>query len=204
MDKREKIIFIGCFLAFLFICLAQTNLSFSKPIFSEKIYADKVSASAQGAFKYLQYSDKPLSGEDFTFETVEGEKHNLKSLKGKTLMVVLWASWCGPCLKELPDLDHLQKILKGDKFEIITINTKILSPSANKVFNKLNIQNLTNYIDKDDYLFSNLSKQGFVFGFPAVFLFDKNLDLITFYNGLLPWGSREGQSFLQSIIKAQE
>ncbi len=58
-------------------------------------------------------------GEDFDyrarFQTFEGEQINLADYKGKTVLINLWASWCGPCRAEMPHLSELYKSLSDRK-----------------------------------------------------------------------------------------
>jgi thiol-disulfide isomerase/thioredoxin len=51
----------------------------------------------------------------FAYEAVNGKKVSLEDLKGKVVYIDVWATWCGPCLQELPYLEKLQETLKGEK-----------------------------------------------------------------------------------------
>lgn len=51
---------------------------------------------------------------DFTTVDINGKKINLSSLKGKLLYVDLWATWCGPCLAEMPKLEALKEKYAND------------------------------------------------------------------------------------------
>ncbi len=61
---------------------------------------------------------------DFTGFTVDGKPSKLSDYvgKGRYVLVDFWASWCGPCKKEIPNLIELQKRFGGDKFTVIGVN----------------------------------------------------------------------------------
>jgi peroxiredoxin len=59
---------------------------------------------------------------DFTLTDLSGTKWNLKSLRGKVVLVNFWATWCPPCRKEMPDLQSLYNRFKDQGFVILAIS----------------------------------------------------------------------------------
>ena len=59
---------------------------------------------------------------DFTIQTPEGEDISMKDFRGKYVLVDFWASWCGPCLREMPNVVKLYKECKGKDFEIFGVS----------------------------------------------------------------------------------
>jgi thiol-disulfide isomerase/thioredoxin len=59
---------------------------------------------------------------DITLDIVDGDKLKLSDLRGRVVVVNFWASWCPPCRREMPSLERLKGLMKGEPFEIVAIN----------------------------------------------------------------------------------
>jgi thiol-disulfide isomerase/thioredoxin len=58
---------------------------------------------------------------DFAFETIDGQNHTLSDFQGRYVLLHFWATWCPPCIKELPDLIDLAE--KQPDIAIIAVST---------------------------------------------------------------------------------
>ena len=69
--------------------------------------------------KDIEVGDIPPS---YIGMAMSGERIELSKMKGKVVVVTFWATWCGPCLKELPVLHEIQKIVSTDKLQVVAVN----------------------------------------------------------------------------------
>jgi peroxiredoxin len=74
------------------------------------------------AMAKLESDDQVRRDADFTLADLEGRKWTLKSLRGSVVIVNFWATWCGPCRKEIPDLDALYQRFKNQGLVILAIS----------------------------------------------------------------------------------
>ena len=58
----------------------------------------------------------------FSLPDLQGRTHSLPDYHGKVILINFWASWCPPCIYEMPELMRLQQQLAGKPFEILAIN----------------------------------------------------------------------------------
>jgi peroxiredoxin len=59
---------------------------------------------------------------DFRLPTSDGRQVSLSDFRGKTVMVHFWATWCPPCVEEMPALDKLNKALAGTDFVMLAVS----------------------------------------------------------------------------------
>jgi thiol-disulfide isomerase/thioredoxin len=97
----------------------------------------------------LDRSHKGEAGPSFGFTDPAGKKVTLAAYKGKPVLLNLWATWCAPCLKEMPTLDRLAA-RKGDALQVIALSQDLGGSDAVKpFFARSGFKALKPWIDSD-------------------------------------------------------
>lgn len=86
---------------------------------------------------------------DFSLKDLKGKTVKLSALKGKVVVIDFWASWCGPCKKELPALDALAKKYAAAKADVVILAINIDSDrkNAEKFLKSAKVSTLTVLLD---------------------------------------------------------
>ena len=71
---------------------------------------------------------------DFTLPSLSGGNVSLRDYRGKWVFVNFWATWCGPCVIEMPMLNKMYHTLKNDTFELLAVNTEDIDPKTVRRF----------------------------------------------------------------------
>ncbi|MEO5347706.1 MAG: TlpA family protein disulfide reductase [Magnetococcus sp. YQC-9] len=69
----------------------------------------------------MPMTNRPL-GKDFELKDSEGRIYKLSNYRGQTVLINFWATWCPPCLKEMPSMERLWKEMGEKGFAILALN----------------------------------------------------------------------------------
>lgn len=134
---------------------------------------------------------------NFTW-TENGSKKSLNDLKGKVVLLNFWATWCGPCKKEMPDLSKISEELKDKNFQMIGLNV-FQQASAPKIedFLKTNPISYTTVDGNEDLVQAFAKASGNdMSAVPTTFILDKNGKIVE-----TVVGGRDKDAFMKLINK---
>ena len=116
--------------------------------------------SAQEQTPAVDTADAGKGLPDREVQDAAGQAVKLASLKGKPLLVNLWATWCVPCVKELPTIDALAK-REGDKLQVLAVSEDLEGARVVQPFlAKRGLASLRPYLDGDNGLMLALKEAG--------------------------------------------
>lgn len=90
------------------------------------------------ASELMTYQGEPLP--DFTLTDMQGNSHTLSDYRGKVVMVNFWATYCGPCIKEMPSMQRLKEKLGDKPFAILAVDMAEEKADVNAFLNKHQIE----------------------------------------------------------------
>jgi peroxiredoxin len=87
---------------------------------------------------YLKYSPQGTGrpAPNFTLPGLDGKMVSLSDYKGHVVLVNIWATWCPPCVDEMPSMEKLYKEFKDENFEILAVSIDALGANAVSPFMK--------------------------------------------------------------------
>ncbi len=65
---------------------------------------------------------EPIPAPGFTLEDMDGEEHALADYRGQVVLLNFWATWCPPCVREMPSMQRLYENLEGEAFSVVAVN----------------------------------------------------------------------------------
>ena len=157
-----------------------------------------------------RFATGPLEGLDFAYagELIEGAEFiapdgsvtSMPALRGKALLVNLWATWCGPCEREMPTLAALQTARGGEAFNVIAISVDAEEDRdhARSELARWSGGVLELYHAPDFKITYDMGARGF----PTSVLYNAKGEEIARYAGELDWSSFEAVALIDAVIAA--
>jgi thiol-disulfide isomerase/thioredoxin len=138
---------------------------------------------------------KPMPA--IAFADGDGRGVSLADMKGKVLLVNLWATWCAPCKVEMPSLNRLAAKLGGPDFAIVPISFDWSGPDKPRAFlAESKLDALPLYIDVRKDLMQKFAAPGL----PLTVLIDREGREVARLAGTAEWDSAEAEALIRQVM----
>ena len=127
---------------------------------------------------------------------VRGVRHKKDSYKGKVTVVNFWATWCPPCVEEIPSLNHLRELMKDEKFELISVNYGEDKQTVQEFMQKVHVD-FPVLLDPD----GKQSAKWNVLVFPSTFVIGPNGKIQYGINAAIHWDNPSIVKKLKELLK---
>ena len=130
-----------------------------------------------------------------SFSDPDGKPVTLAAFKGKPVLVNLWATWCGPCVREMPTLDGIAE-RAGDKLKVLTVSQDREGVDIAPTFAKGGFKHLERYRDPEN-------KLGFAFNtgmLPTTVLYDADGKEVWRVVGAMDWNGPRANTLLAEFL----
>lgn len=139
---------------------------------------------------------EPFIAPGFEASDIDGNPFVLDDMRGRWVFVHFWASWCGPCRKEMPSIDRMREQIHGEAWEVVLVNT---AEDEDTIFTFLAEvgPELPSYRDPDGLITEEWKPRGL----PATYLVDPQGQVRYQALGGRPWDDPVYLEFLREIAQ---
>ncbi len=178
------LIFFAVVLGVSYLFMGQVQLS------------NSLNAIKQGELEKLEVYDPPIAPPAVILEG-RNSSLTLSDLKGQYSLVNIWATWCAPCLEEMPSLMRLQKAKGSDKFQVIIVSIDREGfAKTDPWLERLAIQGLDDYIDPTGRLPLMTESQQL----PTTLIINPGGMLVAKVTDSLEWDGPDAQRLVDTLL----
>jgi len=139
-----------------------------------------------------------------SFNNVEQQQVSLGEYKGKVILLNFWATWCPPCVKEMPTMERLRNHFSDQPFEIVAINAGEQSAAVESFLMDMEMKGtpltFPILLDEKGRSFREFGLKGL----PMTFLFDQQGELIETIGGGADWDTPEKIKKIENILGSEK
>lgn len=157
-----------------------------------------LSSAAESGIEKLVWHEMPQTVPNTPFQNGAGDTVTLSDFNGKLLVVNLWATWCAPCIDEMPTLDKLEAELGGDDFHVIALSQDREGERVARPFIEKNgWSNLELYVSDG----STFGREAKVRGLPTTLIIAPDGTEIARLEGTAEWDSQDFKAVFRDLLE---
>jgi peroxiredoxin len=133
---------------------------------------------------------------NFTLKSAAGENVRLSEYRGQVVLINFWASWCGPCRQEMPELDNIHQKYSGLGFTVFGVNVEQDRAMADKVLRDIPVS--------FPILFDDANRVSELYGvdaMPVTVLVDRRGEIRYMHRGYKPGYEDQYEAQVRALIK---
>jgi thiol-disulfide isomerase/thioredoxin len=148
----------------------------------------------------LKPAKTPSLAPDVSFTDMGGRSYALSNYRGRYVLLNLWASWCGPCVKELPALADLQRAIPAKRLSVVTVDVE---RNAEKVASQFLIAHRASELPAFADPGMKLMAATKTFGLPTTLLIDPQGREIARATGPAAWNAPDAIAWFEALTKTK-
>jgi thiol-disulfide isomerase/thioredoxin len=150
-----------------------------------------------GVLGSFQTPIEALAAPDIAYFDGAGAERRLTDLRGRGIVLNFWATWCAPCVREMPQLDRLKELVAANGVDVLAISEDRQGALVVKKFYATNkLHGLDILVDKGGKLIRSLKGRGL----PTTVLFNKMGQEVGRVTGIAEWDSPEAVAFIRRCL----
>ena len=167
---------------------------------------DKASAQAVPADSALRQAmrtagipmpNTPLAAPDFSLNLLNGGNRRLSSYRGQVVLLNFWATWCPPCVMEMPSMENLYQRFRNQGLEILAVN---VGESTNTAKDFIDLHGFSYPIMMDTN--QSVARQYGIQYFPTTFIVDRSGTVINMSIGFKQWDTPEMIAAFELLLRS--
>ena len=148
-----------------------------------------------GSFANFTVNEAPSPAPEVGF-MADGRPISLTDFRGRVVLLNFWATWCGPCVAEMPSLDRLEAELGGEGFTVVAVSQDRNPAVVQPFFAENAIQHLARYHDPA----GALSRAFGIRGLPTSVLIDREGRVVGRIEGPAEWDSGAAKALIRYFM----
>ncbi|MAJ63494.1 MAG: redoxin [Alphaproteobacteria bacterium] len=159
---------------------------------------EEAKALLKGEMAKFQLHDEPRELPYIAVTDEAGNPVSLADFSGRVVLLNIWATWCAPCVAEMPSLNALQERAAGTEFDVVPLSVDRGSVVVQKFYNQHELRHLLIFMDEAGNSVSELE----VGGLPTSILIDHNGREVGRFEGDANWNSDDVIRLIGAYVRA--
>lgn len=157
-----------------------------------------ISSGEMEVFREMSFLPRPgrVEAPDFLLRTLDGQNRSLRQDRGKIVLMNFWATWCPPCIREMPAMQRLYDKFRTRGLEIVAVSVDQGNPDAVRKFAEDMKLNFPIVLDPDQ-----TTKQAYqVRALPTTYLIDRKGRVVAVGMGAREWDGEAAFDLIEHLL----